>query len=349
MAGLFQRATVAAAAALALCAAMAGQAQAAPVRQVLPAAPGSVPNPGYFNTLSSVDALSPSNAWAVGSYCKTNCDPAPVFHNMIEHWNGTAWSTVSSPNLQNSSLGGVTVLSATNAWAVGGYTLTAVSASSANNIWAVGYGAQTTAALRWNGTKWSQVKTPSPGKYTNLLEGVSADSASDAWAVGWYCASGCTGGTYTTRGMILRWNGTAWSTAKLPVTNSTDITAVHAFSATDAWAVGTAATGTLVLHWNGTVWTKVAAPSLYPSAMAFSSASNGWVAGTGSSLLRWNGSAWKTAPTTAPSSSYFGGISADSASDAWAVGNYCVSNCTSSNPRDDTITMRWNGTTWSRQ
>jgi hypothetical protein len=56
-----------------------------------------------------------------------------------------------------------------------------------------------TVILRWNGTAWKQVPSPSPAPSAGL-SGVAATSASNAWAVG------NTGSTT----LILRWNGTAW-------------------------------------------------------------------------------------------------------------------------------------------
>jgi hypothetical protein len=37
--------------------------------------------------------------------------------------------------------------------------------------------------LHWNGTKWAQVASPSPGSGSSLYA-VAASSASDIWAVG---------------------------------------------------------------------------------------------------------------------------------------------------------------------
>jgi len=38
--------------------------------------------------------------------------------------------------------------------------------------------------VRWNGSSWRKVASPSPGPSGNVLSGVAATSASDAWAVG---------------------------------------------------------------------------------------------------------------------------------------------------------------------
>ena len=76
------------------------------------------PNTGGNNFLQGVAVTSARNAWAAGfsSNGTTN-------QTLIEHWNGTAWRLVASPNPSSTRnvLNGVAASSATNAWAVGSY------------------------------------------------------------------------------------------------------------------------------------------------------------------------------------------------------------------------------------
>jgi hypothetical protein len=81
-----------------------------------------VPSPspaGAFSQFRAVRAVSSSNVWAVGSSF-TN---ATGFRTLIEHWNGSQWSVVPSPNpgapSTDNDLSGLAVISASNAWAVG--------------------------------------------------------------------------------------------------------------------------------------------------------------------------------------------------------------------------------------
>jgi hypothetical protein len=62
--------------------------------------------------LNGIAAVSPTDAWAVGS--STN---QPI----IEHWNGTFWRAVTSPQLnsENNGLYGVAAISTSDVWAVG--------------------------------------------------------------------------------------------------------------------------------------------------------------------------------------------------------------------------------------
>jgi hypothetical protein len=60
-----------------------------------------------FGGVSAVAALSPTNVWAVGAGPGSSGDiPAAL----IEHWNGTSWSIVSTPSGPR-SLAGMTALS----------------------------------------------------------------------------------------------------------------------------------------------------------------------------------------------------------------------------------------------
>ena len=83
----------------------------------------ATPNPGpRGSVLGGVTALSPTDAWAAGDYCTTTSSCA-VTHTLILHWNGTRWSTVTSPNPGTTdALGAVAATAPGNAWAVGTYT-----------------------------------------------------------------------------------------------------------------------------------------------------------------------------------------------------------------------------------
>jgi hypothetical protein len=128
------------------------------------------PNSGSGdNALRGVVALGADDAWAVGSAANASSVP----ETLIEHWNGSAWSIVSSPNQ-----------------GTGGNVLQAVSAVAANDVWAAGFsgsgaGSQTL-VLHWNGSAWSIVPSPNNGSGANTLYGIAALAAEDVWAVGSY-------------------------------------------------------------------------------------------------------------------------------------------------------------------
>jgi hypothetical protein len=81
----------------------------------------AAPSPGSVsNDLHGVTALSASNVWAVGGSYDGGADGGQT---LIEHWNGTAWAQVPSPD----------------PGAANGNNLFGVAGASARNIWAVGY------------------------------------------------------------------------------------------------------------------------------------------------------------------------------------------------------------------
>jgi photosystem II stability/assembly factor-like uncharacterized protein len=111
---------------------------------------------------------------------------------------------------------------------------------------------QKTLVLRWSGSAWRQVASPSPGPAGDVftpLSGVSALSPASAWAVGSRLTSN------GNRALLLRWNGTAWTRVANPSPASSSLSAVSAVSPSDAWAVGHGK-GILILHWNGSRWTR---------------------------------------------------------------------------------------------
>jgi hypothetical protein len=355
-----------------------------------------------LTTLYGVSADSATDAWAVGYYDNSGGGEVPL----TEHWNGTAWKTVTAPVPSGATqivLQGVSAVSATDAWAVGSYQnssgtlplierwngtawkavtapvpskatgadLLGVSAVSATDAWAVGYydessGDNVPLTEHWNGTAWKTVTAPDPSGATYpTLQGVSAISATDAWAVGGYSNS-----SNTWKPLILKWNGSAWTQASVTAPDEgalkfTSLSAVSAISATDAWAVGQYNNSSnvevpLTEHWNGTAWKTVTAPapsgamSTVLQGVSAVSATDAWAAGYSLNssdvqvplILRWNGTAWKAVTTPAPSGatlSTLTGVSAVSATDAWAVGAY-----NNSSGVNKSLILRWNGTAWKK-
>jgi hypothetical protein len=257
-----------------------------------------VPNPTVRGggRLTGVAAASASEVWAVGSTAKEK--------TLIERWNGTTWQRVPSPGPgpgHSDFLGSVTTVSAHLAWAVGGSLNTST-------------GSVRSLILRWNGTAWQRVPSPSPGVpggNTDLgvsLSGVSANSARQAWAVG-NLTCGCGPGP----AVILHWNGSAWKKVPSPTgQEETTITGVAARSGGSAWIVGRIGGGdgsqptkTLILRWNGHVWKRVASPAPRGSAGlsgVAATAGGTWAVGSTSTsshtgfrslILRWDGTAWK--------------------------------------------------------
>jgi hypothetical protein len=206
------------------------------------------------NQLFAVQAVAANNVWAVGTYANDE----GVFQTLVEHWDGTSWSIVPSPN-------------------VGLYdnVLFDLAVVSTNDIWAVGLNINTTftgyraLSIHWNGTSWSIVPNPAVGSNSNYFNGVDAVSANDVWAVGAFNSS--RGGH---RVLIEHWNGTQWTV--MPGghldSDSSELYAIDATSPNDAWAVGYYIDTTsryygeaLAEHWNGTAWTVTEAVNVRES------------------------------------------------------------------------------------
>jgi hypothetical protein len=340
------------------------------------------PDPGaQDNLLQSVAVLSASNVWAVGSY--TNSTTGAPFHTLIEYWNGKAWAQVPSPNPGSSSdfLTSIAAVSATNIWAVGEYdtrpdfiegnktlilhwnghawsqvptpspgssfdALNTVRPVSATSVWAVGTFAGSniedrSLILHWNGHSWSQVASPNPGQQSDSVTGLAVVSASSAWTTEEYSVSSGT----PAAGLILHWNGHAWSKAAVVPAGGV-LEDVSASSATNAWAVGGDAKGlSLALHWNGHTWTRVATPNLDAkdlindlSSVTVLSPSSAWLVGTAHNFfsvfegtaieMHWNGHAWSmmTSPNTNSGNSALFGVQATPSVSPWAVGESGLSN-----------------------
>ena len=80
-----------------------------------------IPNPNLGNNdyqLSGVAAISSRDVWAVG-YSNFNGLPS---NTLTEHWDGTSWSVIPSPNPgNNGKLYGVAAVSSDDVWTVGYY------------------------------------------------------------------------------------------------------------------------------------------------------------------------------------------------------------------------------------
>ncbi|HEY6276122.1 MAG TPA: hypothetical protein VIX86_07300 [Streptosporangiaceae bacterium] len=217
-----------------------------------------------------------------------------------------------------------------------------------------------TLVARWSGTSWKAVSAPSPGgSGISRLYGVTATSSGNAWAVGEYNP----GVEY--KSLVEHWNGTKWAQQTSPDPSSSDnfLAGVAATSSGNAWAAGFYYTGTaydsFIVHWNGTKWSKQTSPDPSSSAnslsaVAVTSSTNAWAVGYyhhGSAdqtlILHWNGTKWAQQTSTDPGGSshnnYLTGVTAVSASNAWAVGEY------SNGTADRTLIEHWNGTKWSTE
>ncbi|MGA2789764.1 MAG: hypothetical protein ABSF00_03230 [Candidatus Bathyarchaeia archaeon] len=153
---------------------------------------GIFPSASTISGLNSVFMLSPFEGWAVG-------DNQTILHYTVTGGVGT-WNPVTvsgTPTLSgDANLTSVFMLSTTSGWAVGG--IQAGSSSSAGPV-----------ILYWDGTKWTQVATPtipggiSPTGHTSAtLKSVFCSGPNDCWA------SGLPGKIFAT---LFHWDGVTWT------------------------------------------------------------------------------------------------------------------------------------------
>jgi hypothetical protein len=218
------------------------------------------PNPevGAGTNLSAVSCPSATNCFAAGLNYVSNFEPV----TMVEHWNGQTWSVVTDNRpTKLSALNGVACASPTNCTAVG-YSQTVLGPEE--------FGPPTTLVQHWNGTTWSNVKSPNPGPTNSQLTAVSCMGTDFCIAVGQYSSASAL------KTFVLRWNGTKWSnitspnptgsTASQPAgvscRSTTNCVAVgHYTTSTDPRAASAGPFKTLFQQWDGTRWTIVNTPT----------------------------------------------------------------------------------------
>jgi hypothetical protein len=269
----------------------------------------AVPEPaGRQSWLNGVEALSPTNAWAVGESTSLQADNLDE-KTLIEHWDGQQWTIVPSPNPATGT-GSADVLEA----------ITGVGPS---DLWAVGWDLNPALNeilmmfLHFNGSTWSVVPSPSVG--AQFAVAATAITSNDVWAVG-----NDQGGTAGLT-VAAHWNGTKWSLVPTPslfdgVEPENFLTGVTGTSSNNVWASGYEDNvdqknfaKPYAEHWNGKTWSLVLLPNaggegsrLYGTAAL--SANDIWTVGQvqqdngaiSSLTQQFNGTAWKTVPSPTP-------------------------------------------------
>ncbi|HTL86869.1 MAG TPA: hypothetical protein VL856_16920 [Acidimicrobiia bacterium] len=175
--------------------------------------------------LFAVSCSSTTPCRAVGTY-KSGSD----FKTLAQKWNGSTWTTVSSPNpsgSDDSELFSIACTSSTSCRSVGfGHV---------GGVWK-------TLAEKWNGTSWAKVTSPNPSTTDNELFAVACASATNCQAVGGYES----GGVFKT--LVEKWNGSSWATVSSPnpasATSST-LNGIVCRTTVGCFAVGTYFNGTI--------------------------------------------------------------------------------------------------------
>ncbi|MEA2574169.1 MAG: hypothetical protein QOH93_1467, partial [Chloroflexia bacterium] len=328
------------------------------------------------NQLTGVSVVSPDDVWAVGYYNDPSVtqpgssnkhvprnspnDKVQIiepegsggtYRTLVEHYDGTGWTMVPSPNNgdDDNLLAAVVGIANDDVWAVGSYIN--------------GFGIAQTLTMHWDGEAWSLVDSPNVGPLLdNRLTAIDAAATGDVWAVGYYYNEAAIGQTLT-----MHWDGESWSIVDSPNEGERDnnLFAVTVIATNDVWAVGAYAESngyagvfkSLALHWNGVAWTVQDTPSvgsftniLYGIDAA--APDDIWAVGvfSGSSgsrglLLHWDGTAWTPVlgPSTGSTTEVLFAVKATASDDAWAVGQIGAY----SNPASPVV-IHWDGTEWRK-
>jgi len=180
-----------------------------------------------------VSCTSASSCTAVGNF-----DPVSHYQTLIEQWNGTVWSIVSSPNTsatQDNLFGGVSCTSASSCTAVGSFY---------NGSY------DQTLVEQWNGTAWSIVSSPNTSASQDngfgggeIEGGVSCTSMSACAAVGGY------------------FNGSLWQTLVAMLPGTPVVTSVSPVSGPTTGGTTVTISGSNLLGATAVHFGTVASPS----------------------------------------------------------------------------------------
>lgn len=273
----------------------------------------TLPGSGHHD-LFGVEAISSSDAWAVGSYVNS------TRKTMAFHWTGSSWGskvTSADPSTGTNPANEFydVEYDGTDTWAVGMYRTNQVPQPMIQ---------------KWNGSNAFTDQSPllPPGATGGQLYGVDFSSSTNGWAVG-QDESGS-----KDRYLVYRYDGSSWA----GITGSTGpaaLTSIYAVSDTEAWAVGSSGSGALVMHYtSGGGWQQdvTATNSAWMPTNATlkgvsgDGASNIWIVGyKGAQPMAWHydGTDWTKANPpyegTASAGSSLRGVTVISG-DAWAVG-----------------------------
>ena len=216
-------------------------------------------------------------------------------------------------------------------------------------------------AARVCGSAWTAAPLPAISG-SGGLEDVAASSPTDAWAVGHRFDPGDQKG----HTLIEHHDGTSWTitpSADGPSAPQSELSGVAARTSTDAWAVGSFTkpnnlVRTLVERWDGSSWARMKSPnSGQPAGGQLSgvvalAADDAWAVGSFGQgapsrtlIEHWDGATWSVVPSPnkGPFPNALSDIDAVASDDIWAVGTWFTKAFD-----DRTLTLHWDGATWSR-
>ncbi len=194
------------------------------------------PSASDSDSLGGVTCVTATNCWAVGNYFPTS--GTPFLATLIEHYTGSTWVIVSSPNPNPGN---------------GVNSLVSVNCVSASECRAVGTGQNSgnysdTLIERYDGASWMLVTSPNTSAtQDNQLSGITCVATNDCWAVGLVNISTTFDSLFQT--LTMHYNGTNWTIVSSPnssTTQSNTLNGVTCVAGSACWAVGYGSSQSLV-------------------------------------------------------------------------------------------------------
>ncbi len=251
------------------------------------------PNPApRFDTLKTVVAVTPNDAWAAGIFGKS------LRGRLLLHWDGSAWHRTPLPGGARHA------------------TISDLAALSPSDVWAVGAGRRgRTRTLHYDGSAWRVIRSLTPGGHGQLY-GVAAMSPTDVWAVGGF-------GRVGFAALVEHWNGTAWQRSLAPHLGG--MFGVAGTSSSDLWAISAVGFGGGINHWDGHAWTRLTKTAAGLAAVAAAASTDAWAVGQNGNdqpaLVHWDGATWTESGIGSRLVSSLESVAAvPGTGDYWAVG-----------------------------
>jgi IPT/TIG domain-containing protein len=317
----------------------------------------SSPNSGAGANLFASISADPANAadvWAVGLFL----NGSGISQTLAEHWNGSAWSIVSTPNT-----------------GAGDNVLESVVTIDSNDAWAVGYSRPDNSSARqsltehWDGTAWSVVANPQVASASNSLFAVAAITSTDMWAVGVSVLS-----STQWISLVMHYDGTSWTLFSATPSKGTIGTVYQLFgvrfvTSTNVWAVGdvqsssSSVPAAFIEHWDGATWSEAtAAPDNVNGDFlndVAGTASDLWAVGgqfatstTDNVLIEHStdgGTTWTAVAGVTPDlSANLLSLAYISSTNIYAAGATAYMNPSTNSELDHTLVEQWNGSAWAQ-
>jgi hypothetical protein len=249
-------------------------------RFLYPAQPGN-----ESDSPATISVASPSDVWIGGEYQSSSGN-----HSLLEHWNGSKWTVIGSPPVEQGDFA----------------VITGIKAFSPTDVWVAGFEESDydlPLLAHWDGHSWRRVTCTAP-TVNYVFQAISVDSPSDIWAAGYADVND------KQHILVAHSDGTGCNlTIGTSVPTAEDgATAISARSPSNVWALARRYTGnkgvSFVDHWGGHRFTYNFATSVPGvtelTALALSPSRGFWAVGdeyTNNEDLplveRFNGFSWR--------------------------------------------------------